>query len=72
MDTEKINLLLTAISSGSLSAAAEKLDYTPSGISRSVAAMEDEIGFPLLLRSRNGVQPTKECLKLLPSFEELL
>lgn len=72
MDTEKINLLLTAIASGSLSAAAEKLDYTPSGISRSVAALEDEIGFPLLLRSRNGVQPTKECRKLLPSFEELL
>ena len=72
MDTEKINVLLTAIDAGSLTAAAEKMDYTPSGISRSIASLENEIGFPLLLRNRKGVAPTKECREMLSSFRELL
>lgn len=72
MDTEKCRVLLCAIETGSLTAAAEKMDYTPSGISRSVASLEEETGFPLLLRSRNGVAPTAECQQLLPVFRELL
>lgn len=72
MDTEKCRVLLCAIELGSLTAAAEKLGYTPSGISRSVASLEEETGFPLLLRSRNGVVPTGECEQLLPIFRELL
>lgn len=72
MDTEKVRVLCTAIERGSLTAAAEELDYTPSGISRSVASLEEEMGFPLLLRSRNGVLPTKDCEKMLPFFRELL
>ena len=72
MDTEKVRVLFTAIEEGSLTAAAEKLDYTPSGISRSVASLEEEVGFPLLLRSRNGVIPTKDCNEMLPTFRELL
>ena len=46
MDTEKFRTLLCAIDTGSLTAAAEKLGYTPSGISRSVLAVEEEFGFP--------------------------
>lgn len=72
MDTEKVRVLLTAIELGSLTAAAEKLGYTPSGISRSVASLEEEMGFGLLLRSRNGVVPTKGCEQMLPAFRELL
>ena len=34
MDTEKCRALLCTIETGSLSAAAERLGYTPSGISR--------------------------------------
>ena len=34
MDTEKCRALLAVLEAGSLSAAAEKLDYTPSGLSR--------------------------------------
>lgn len=72
MDTEKVRALLLASELGSLTAAAEQLGYTPSGISRSVAALEGETGFPLLLRSRGGVEPTAECRKLLPMFQEML
>ena len=72
MDTEHWKILLTAIDKGSLCAAGEALDYTVSGISRSVAALEKEIGFPLLYRSKQGVKPTPACEQLLPAVRELL
>ena len=71
MDTEKITALLKALETGSLSAAAENLGYTPSGISRMMASLEAETGFPLLIRARDGVRPTRECEALLPHFKEL-
>lgn len=72
MDTEHWKILLTALEKGSLCAAGEALDYTVSGISRSVAALEKEIGIPLLYRSKQGVAPTPACEQLLPSVRELL
>ena len=48
MDTEKCRVLLTVLHERSLSAAAEALGYTPSGISRLVDSLERETGFPLL------------------------
>jgi len=71
MDTEKCRALLAVLEAGSLSAAAEKLDYTPSGLSRMMAALEQELGFPLLSRSHSGVQPTRACRTLLPTLREL-
>ncbi len=71
MDTEKCAALLCVIESGSITAAAEKLGYTVSGVSRMMAAMEAESGFPLLVRSKNGVAPTEDCLRLLPTVKEL-
>ena len=70
MDTEKCRALLKTLETGSLSAAAEELGYTPSGISRMMAAMEQEAGFPLLIRSRSGVQATDELKQLLPLLQE--
>lgn len=72
MDTERINALLCAIEEKSLTAAAEKLGYTTSGVSRMMAALEEETGFPLLARSRAGVVPTEECRLLLPLMQEML
>ena len=48
-----------------------KLGYTVSGVSRMMAALEAESGFPLLLRSRTGVAPTEDCMRMLPTFREL-
>lgn len=61
MDTEKCKTLLCILESGSISCAAEKLGYTPSGVSRMIASMEQDAGFPLLIRSRRGIVPTAEC-----------
>lgn len=71
MDTEKISALLRALELGSLSAAAEALGYTPSGMSRMMASLETEAGFPLLIRSREGLRPTREGERLLPYFHAL-
>ena len=72
MDTEKCAALLYALEEGTLARAAEKLGYTPSGISRMIAALEEDIGFPLLRRGRGGVTPTGECETLLPAMRQMV
>ena len=72
MDTEKCRALFKILQCGSFSAAAEQMGYTPSGLSRMIASMEEDTGFPLLQRSREGVKATKECEKILPVFKEFI
>ena len=72
METEKIRVLLQVLELGTLSAAAEKLGYTPSGLSRSIASLEQETGLTLLIRERRGVRPTTACEEMLPSWRRLL
>ena len=71
MDTEKCRALLCVLETGSLTAAAETLGYTPSGMSRMMAAMEQEVGFALLDRGRLGVTATADCAQLLPAIREM-
>ena len=71
MDTEKCRALLCVLETGSLTAAAEALGYTPSGVSRMMAALEEEVGFTLLDRGRGGVEPTAACTRLLPVVREM-
>lgn len=72
MDLKKCEVLIRAIDLGSLSKAAEESGYTPSGVSHMMSALEDEIGFPLMIRGRNGVYPTENCASVLPVLRELL
>lgn len=71
MDTEKCAALLKAFETGSLSGAAEALGYTPSGMSRMMASLERELGFPLMRRGPSGVAPTPDCERMLPLLREL-
>ncbi len=71
MDSTKCKALITVLECGSLSGAAEILGYTPSGMSRMIASIEQDTGFPLLLRSRKGIEATTECKKLLPTIRKL-
>ena len=71
MDQNKCVALLTAIDLGNLTRAAEQLGYTQSGLSYVIKALENEMGFPLLLRSRAGVRPTQDCQRILPLLREL-
>ena len=72
MELERWRALLCVIEEGSLSAAAERLHYTASGMSRKMAALENELGFPLLIRRHEGVMPTPECEALLPALREFI
>lgn len=56
----------------SLTKAAEQLGYTQSGVSHLINALENEMGFPLLVRSRAGVYPTEEGRAILPYIRRLL
>ena len=64
MDTERWKIILTAIDKGSLCEAGEVLGYTVSGVSRSVAALEKELGFSLLYRSKRGVAADRKSTRL--------
>ena len=72
MDVERWKELMTVVECKSLTAAAKKLDYTLSGISRSIASLEKELGFTLLYRGKKGVTPTKECLQMLDYAREFI
>lgn len=56
MDTKKLKALLTAIQKGSLSAAAEELGYTQSGLTHMMNSLEEEFGVSIITRGKSGVQ----------------
>lgn len=72
MNTEKLQALITVLEQGSLTAAAERLHFTTSGVSRAIAALEEELQVDLLYRGKDGVRPTPECERLLPEIREML
>lgn len=72
MSIKKYRALLTTIELGSLTRAAEKLNYTQPGISHMILSLEDEFGFSLLLRGKNGVTPTPEAEKLLVFLRQIV
>lgn len=72
MDAKKWNALLTAVRLGSFSKAAEELAYTQSGITHMMNSLEEEVGFPLLLRRWDGVRLTAEGEELLPAIRAVV
>jgi molybdate transport repressor ModE-like protein len=57
LDARRLRILRAVARRGSFSAAAEELGYTQSAVSQQIAALEREVGVPLLDRHR-GVRPT--------------
>lgn len=53
-----MQVLRAVVSSGSVTAAAANLGYTPSAVSQQVAALEKQAGIALLERVGRGVRPT--------------
>ncbi|SCF28993.1 DNA-binding transcriptional regulator, LysR family [Micromonospora viridifaciens] len=58
LDVRRLQVLRAVVTSGSVTAAAAHLGYTPSAISQHVAALEKEAGIALLERIGRGVRPT--------------
>ncbi|MEJ3747846.1 LysR family transcriptional regulator [Actinomycetes bacterium KLBMP 9797] len=58
LDVRRMQVLRAVVTSGSVTAAATHLGYTPSAVSQQVAALEKEAGIALLERVGRGVRPT--------------
>ena len=72
MNTQKIRILLAAIDKGSLTKAGQALGYTQSYLTQTMKSFEEEVGFPLLVKTNRGVEPTQEASMLLPTMRRLL
>ena len=55
-----LQALELAIRKGSMQAAAAELSITPAAIGQRIRALEDFLGFDLVVRGRSGIRPTKE------------
>lgn len=58
LDVRRMQVLRAVVSSGSVTAAAANLGYTPSAVSQQIAALEKQAGVALLERVGRGVRPT--------------
>ena len=72
MALDKYQTLMTVVDAGSLTRAAEQLGCTQSAVSHSLDALEKELGFALIKRSRAGVRLTGEGERLLPAVRGFL
>ena len=71
MSISKYQVFLKVVSCGTFTKAAEALNFTQSGVSHAVQALEDELGITLLSRNRGGVVLTADGRALLPRVEAL-
>jgi|GEM_PF-62638 len=67
MDTKVLDVLVTIVETGSLTAAAEKLGYTQPAITHMLKNLEAEVGFPILIRDKRGARLTPNGQKLMPT-----
>ena len=58
METKKYEAFLCSVETGSFTAAAEKMHFTPAGISHMVDSLEESLGLVLLNRGKYGVSLT--------------
>ena len=72
MDAKKLEILMTAVDLGSFSRASEVVGYTQSGLTHLVNSLEREIGFPLIVRSHNGISLTEQGRDLMPDIRQFL
>ena len=68
---QKYQAFVETVNEGSFTRAAEKLNYTQSGISRMVSDLEKEWNITLLERKKNGLRLTSDGLSLLPYARRL-
>lgn len=66
MNIQKYMAFVETVEYGSFTKAAQRLNYSQSGISRMIHDLETEWGVSLLERGRSGVRLTSDGLKLLP------
>lgn len=64
LDARRLQVLKAVVDSGSITAAAAALGYTPSAVSQSVRALEREARAALFEKAGRGIRPTQAGLLL--------
>ncbi|WP_031470416.1 LysR family transcriptional regulator [Sciscionella sediminilitoris] len=72
LDVRRLRVLSSVLTSGSISAAAVNLGYTPSAVSQQIAALTREAGAELLEKDGRGVRPTAAGTLLAGYAEEIM
>jgi DNA-binding transcriptional LysR family regulator len=72
LDVRRLRVLHQVAVHGSLAGAARALAFTPSAVSQQIAALEREVGMPLLERLGRGVQLTDAGAALVERTEAIL
>jgi DNA-binding transcriptional LysR family regulator len=72
LDPVSLQLFVAVCEEASIAAAAARESLVPSALSKRIAALEAELGVPLLLRRRRGVEPTAAGEALLSRAREVL
>jgi DNA-binding transcriptional LysR family regulator len=71
-DVQRLRAFALVVDLGSISAAAGVLGYTQSAVSQQLAALEREVGVPLVDRARRPLRPTRAGALLRPHVERVL
>jgi DNA-binding transcriptional LysR family regulator len=58
LDTRRLQVLVSVVSAGSVTMAAQRLGLTPSSVSQQMAQLEREVGLALLEKAGRGIRPT--------------
>lgn len=72
MSTFSYHVFVSVVRYGSFFHASQQLNVTPSAVSHSINQLEEQLGFPLFLRSRSGMTLTSEGSQVLPYIQQLL
>ncbi|HWI08157.1 MAG TPA: LysR family transcriptional regulator [Solirubrobacteraceae bacterium] len=71
-DVQRLRAFVLVLDLGSISAAASVLGYTQSAVSQQLAALEREVGTPLVDRSQRPLHATRAGANLRPHVERVL
>jgi DNA-binding transcriptional LysR family regulator len=72
MDIKKFQLFADVAETENFTKTGERMGYTQSGVSHMLKSLENEINFPLFVRSKQGVKLTSDAETILPSVRALL
>lgn len=71
MNQAQLQYFLSAFKYRNISKAAEEQHVTRQALSRSLADMENELGYQLFVRSKDGVKPTQAAYNILPHVKTI-
>ncbi|WP_029090451.1 LysR family transcriptional regulator [Brevibacterium album] len=71
-DSKRLEVFVRTVETGSITAAADLLAYTPSAVSQQLRRLEQEVGQPLLRRRPRGVVPTEAGMVMAAHARKIL